>query len=268
MANGRRRRRFFVWWPKEGEGKGSLLGGQRKEKEKVICLVANGRRKRRFFSTSSHFPPSEKEKVLFHLFSLSPQREREGSFPPLLTFPQATLLKPSFFSFDIKVLLYHGFRPLFTHSLPFPRPINYDRVFLMSQVPHTFITDLIWLKISYLFLEIMALCMATSYGPQAAQMNEEPASKSSLDLTLMQHPCEEDPTLREMHVRLEVNPPRAWYYRIFSNSHTLVILLQVDLTSGDEPKTVCDGCHKTKDTSIFAWSSVLDVGHYRVGCAV
>ncbi len=38
----------------EGEGEGSLLGGQwkEKEKEKVLCLVANGRKrkKRRFFA--------------------------------------------------------------------------------------------------------------------------------------------------------------------------------------------------------------------------
>ncbi len=72
VANGRRRRRFFAWWPMEGEGEGSLLGVQWKEKEKVLCLVANGRRRRRFFawwpmegeregsfSTSSHFPPKQ-----------------------------------------------------------------------------------------------------------------------------------------------------------------------------------------------------------------
>jgi hypothetical protein len=35
VANGRRRRRFFAWWSMEGEGEGSLLGGQWKEKEKV-----------------------------------------------------------------------------------------------------------------------------------------------------------------------------------------------------------------------------------------
>jgi hypothetical protein len=35
VANGRRRRRFFDWWPMEGEGEGSLIGGQWKEKEKV-----------------------------------------------------------------------------------------------------------------------------------------------------------------------------------------------------------------------------------------
>ncbi len=45
--------------------------------------------------------------------------EGEGSFLPIPTFPQAILLKPSLFSFDIKVLLYHGPRPFFTHSLPF-----------------------------------------------------------------------------------------------------------------------------------------------------
>ncbi len=33
----------------------------------------------------------------------------------------------------------------------------------------------------------MASHMATSYEPQAAQVNEKPIAKSSLDLTLMQH---------------------------------------------------------------------------------
>jgi hypothetical protein len=42
-----------------------------------------------------------------------------------------------------------------------------------------------------------------------------------------------------------------------------VILLQVDLTSSDEPETVCDGYYETEDTSIFAWSLVPGVGHYR-----
>jgi hypothetical protein len=41
-----------------------------------------------------------------------------------------------------------------------------------------------------------------------------------------------------------------------------VILLQVNLASGDEPKTVCEGCYETEDTSIFAWFSVPDIGHY------
>ncbi len=53
----------------------------------------------------------------------------------------------------------------------------------------------------------MVLRMVTSYGPQAAQVNEKLALKSSLDLTLTQHPCDEDLSLREVCVRLKVNPP-------------------------------------------------------------
>jgi hypothetical protein len=42
-----------------------------------------------------------------------------------------------------------------------------------------------------------------------------------------------------------------------------VILLQVDPASGDELETVCEGCYETEDTSIFAWSSVSGIDHYR-----
>jgi hypothetical protein len=42
-----------------------------------------------------------------------------------------------------------------------------------------------------------------------------------------------------------------------------VILLQVNPAFGDEPEIVCEGCYKIKDTSIFVWSSILGVGHYR-----
>jgi hypothetical protein len=133
----------------------------------------------------------------------------------------------------------------------------------MSQVLPTFIVNLILLKIFPFFLESMASRAVTSYGPQAAQANEEPLSESSLDLTLTHHPCDEELEPREVRARLEVEPPRAWYYRISPNSRTLVILLQVDPASGDEPETVCEGCYETEDISIFAWSSVLGVGHYR-----
>jgi len=98
------------------------------------------------------------------------------------------------------------------HSLPIPffslayksRSRN-----LMSQVPPTFIVNLILLKIFPLFLASMASCTVTSYGPQVAQANEEPPSESSLDLTLMQHPHDEELEPRELHARLEVEPPRA-----------------------------------------------------------
>ncbi len=84
-----------------------------------------------------------------------------------------------------------------------------------------------------------------------------------LDLTLTQHPRDEEPEPREVRAHLEVELPRAWYYGISPNSRTLVILLQVDPASGDKPETVCEGCYKTEDTSIFAWSLVPGVGHYR-----
>ncbi len=101
------------------------------------------------------------------------------------------------------------------------------------------------------------------YGPQATQANEEPPLESSLDLTLTQHPHDEELEPREVRVHFKVEPPQAWYYRISLNFHTLVILLQVDPASSDEPKTICEGCYETEDTSIFAWSSVPNIGHYR-----
>jgi len=105
--------------------------------------------------------------------------------------------------------------------------------------------------------------MVTSYGPQAAQVNEEPPLKSCLDLSLMQHPRDEDSKLREVHVYLEVEPLRAWYYCISPNSHTLVILLQVDPIFNDELEIICEGYYETEDTSIFTWFSVPSIGHYR-----
>jgi hypothetical protein len=65
-----------------------------------------------------------------------------------------------------------------------------------------------------------------------------------------------------VRARLEVDPLRAWYYRIFLNFRTLVILLQVNPVSGDELETVCEGYYKIEDASIFAWFSISDIGHY------
>jgi hypothetical protein len=138
----------------------------------------------------------------------------------------------------------------------------------MSQVPHTFIVDSIWLKIFSLFLEIMVSRMATSYGSQVAQVNEESALKSSLDLMLTQHPRDEDPAPREVRARLEVDPPHVWYYHISPNSRTLVILLQVDPASCDEPEIICESCYETEAISIFAWSLILNIGHYRWLCGL
>jgi hypothetical protein len=45
-----------------------------------------------------------------------------------------------------------------------------------------------------------------------------------------------------------------------------VILLQVDLTYGDELETIYNGFYKTKATSIFAWFSIPQIRHYRWLC--
>jgi hypothetical protein len=82
-------------------------------------------------------------------------------------------------------------------------------------------------------------------------------------LTLTQHPRDEEPEPQEVRARLEVEPPRAWYYHISSNSRTLVILLQIDPAFDDKPETICEGCYETEDISIFAWCSVPGVRHYR-----
>jgi hypothetical protein len=41
-----------------------------------------------------------------------------------------------------------------------------------------------------------------------------------------------------------------------------VILLQVEFTSGDEPKIVCEGFHEIENTFIFTWSLILGVRRY------
>ncbi len=147
VANGRWRRRFFPWWPMEGEGEGFFFGGQWKVKEKVFCLVANGKWRRRF---SAWWLMEGEGKNYLLLFPLS---------------PQPILLKPSIFPLDLKVLLYRGSRLLFVHPPPFSLAYKSRLRTLMSQVPPTFTTNLILLKIFLFSLEIMASRMVTSYGP-------------------------------------------------------------------------------------------------------
>jgi hypothetical protein len=45
-------------------------------------------------------------------------------------------------------------------------------------------------------------------------------------------------------------------------------LLQVDLTFGDEPETIYKGFYESEKTSIFAWSSIPNIGHYRWLCGL
>jgi hypothetical protein len=76
--------RSKAWRSMEGEGEGSHAW------RPMECSKLGG--------------PWKVKETSFHLFPLS---------------PQPILLKPSIFPFDLKVLLYHGSRPLFTHFLPF-----------------------------------------------------------------------------------------------------------------------------------------------------
>jgi len=108
--------------------------------------------------------------------------------------------------------------------------------------------------------------MTISYELQITQVNEKLPLESSLDLTLMQHHYDEDPKLQEMCHCLEIEPPQVWYYCIFLNFHTLVILLQVNPTFGDELEIVYEGCYETENIFIFSWFSIPGVGHYHWLC--
>jgi hypothetical protein len=93
-------------------------------------------------------------------------------------------------------------------------------------------------------------------------MNEEPLPDSSLNFSLTQHLHDEDPELREVCFRLEVKPYQTCYYCISPNSLTLMNLLQINFVSIDELETIHKDYYETKHTSIFAWSSILGIGHY------
>jgi hypothetical protein len=55
----------------------------------------------------------------------------------------------------------------------------------------------------------MASRMATSYKPQTTQVNGKSPSELSLNLTLTQHPYDENLEPRELCIHLEVRPSRA-----------------------------------------------------------
>ncbi len=187
---------------------------------------------------------------------------KKNTFSPLPTFLPTTYLNLQFF--DLEVLLYHGFRSLFTPFLRFPWSINYDYAFRCNKSFTPSLSIWFWFWFDFFpLLEIMVSRMVTSYGPQITQTNEEPPPELSLDVTLIQHPCDEEPEPQEVHVHFEVESLRTWYYFISLNFRTLVILLQIDPTSGDELEIVCEACYKTEDTSIFTWFLVPDIGQYR-----
>jgi hypothetical protein len=83
------------------------------------------------------------------------------------------------------------------HFLPFPWSINYDYTFQYNKSSTPLLSIWFdWSFDSFPFLEIMASRIVTFYGPQAAQANEELPLESSLDLTLTQHPRDEELEIR------------------------------------------------------------------------
>ncbi len=147
----------------------STLLKRRKEVKEDSNLVANGRRRRR---------------RRFQCLVVNGRRRR-SSFSPLFIFPPTNFTQTFIFSFDFKLLLYHGSRPLLMHFLPFPWPINYDCTSRCHKsFPHLF-PIWFWLKIYFPFLEIMASHMATFYKLQTAQVNEKSAPESFKNLALI-----------------------------------------------------------------------------------
>ncbi len=65
-----------------------------------------------------------------------------------------------------------------------------------------------------------------------------------------------------MCLHIEIESLELGIINFFSNFHTLVISLQVDLIFSNELEIVYKGFYKNEDTSIFAWSSIPSVVHY------
>jgi hypothetical protein len=109
----------------------------------------------------------------------------------------------------------------------------------------------------------MVLRMATSYGPQAAQMNEELSLKSFLDLTLRQHPRDEDPEPWEVRTVLKLNPFELGTIAFLRTFTPWWFCCKSISLSYNEPKIDYEVYYETENTYIFAWFSILGVKHYR-----
>jgi len=103
--------------------------------ERFQCLVAFGRKRKNILFISSHFPPN---KFYLNLF----------------------------FSIDIKVSLYHGFKPLLHAFHSFSLTYKLQPHISIYQIFHTFIVKLILTKDFFFpFIEFMASYMTMSYRP-------------------------------------------------------------------------------------------------------
>ncbi len=140
--------------------------------ERFHCLVTNGRRTRSILFTFFHFP--------FNKFYLN-----------------------FFFSIDLKVLLYHGSKPLLMPFLPIPWPINYNHASQCNKSSTHPLSIWLWSKIYFPFLEFMASRMTTSYRLQVAQVNEKLPSGVILRFDV-------DATFWWWRSRIVRNAPSSW----------------------------------------------------------
>ncbi len=85
------------------------------------------------------WPMEGEGKTFFHFFPLSPQQFYSNL--------QFFILFIYYFSFDLKVLLYHGPRPLFAHLFPFPWSINYDYASQCNKSSTPSLSIWFWLKL-------------------------------------------------------------------------------------------------------------------------
>ncbi len=149
----------------------------------------------------------------------------------------------------------------FTSFLPFPWPINYNHAYWCTKSSTHSLPNWFWSKkISFPWIHgvthghiLWASCRTCEWRTATRIV-----FKFNIDPTFLWWKS----YIAKGAPSFEIEPFQAWYYCISLNSCTLVILLQVNLASSDEPKTICEGFYEIEITSIFAWSSIPNIGHY------
>jgi hypothetical protein len=135
------------------------------------------------------------------------EREGKTSFSLLFTFPFNKFYL-NFYSLILRFYFTMVLNHYFTSFLPFPWPVNCNHAFWCTKFSTHSLLSWFWSNL-FPFLEFMVLCITTSYELQVSQMNEEFPHELSLDLTLAQHPRDEDFESRKVRPRLEVDPLHA-----------------------------------------------------------
>jgi hypothetical protein len=188
--------------------------------------------------------------------------EGKNTFSPLPTFPPTNLLKLSnFFPFDLEVLLYHGDRSLLTPFFPFLWSINYDRAFWCNKSFTPSFSIWFCLKIWFLFLSLQSW-FVHGHMLWAPSRTSERRTASKLISRFNPNAASSwwrTRTLRNTHSSWSLTPSSLVLSYFSKLSHFGDLIAPA---SDDKLETVCEGCYKTRDISIYAWSLVPNVGHY------